>query len=362
MRNSKISIIIPCHNSAAFLDRPWHSLLAQTIGMENLQIIFVDDASDDFDNADSTAPAGISRTWAKLLEYERQFPDSVAILHLEENMRQGGARNAALPYVTGKYLMFLDSDDALTPDACRMLYDKAEAYQADLVEFSYTWVLDRKEQQNGLVCQDQNLHEKEELLIIGNAEDRRKLLIPGIVNYGCVNKLYRMDLVRKTGARFTEHVINQEPPFVYPQFLYAERVLLLPDHLYRYYIHSNSTTTGRLGVKVLQHADVQLRLLRYLINRPEEFRLYHAEIEFYIIWSAYIEILDMASRREDAFLPSDGLRAVQETLLQCFPDFENNSYIRRLDFPVRILVGTLRIPAEGEEDVRTRIAEAKRVL
>ena len=78
----KISIVIACHNSADTLSDTWDSLKKQTIGLNSLECIFVDDASDD-DGA----------TWQKLIEIESEAPASVLIVHLEENMRQGGARN-----------------------------------------------------------------------------------------------------------------------------------------------------------------------------------------------------------------------------------------------------------------------------
>ena len=43
----KISVIIPCYNVERYIDRCIHSLAVQTIGIEHLQLIFVDDASTD---------------------------------------------------------------------------------------------------------------------------------------------------------------------------------------------------------------------------------------------------------------------------------------------------------------------------
>ena len=90
--NRSVSIIIPCHNSDATLKRCWNSIKNQSMDLGSMEIFFVDDASDD-NNA----------TWEMLLEIENEAPESVIILHLEENMRQGEARNAVLPYIHGKY-------------------------------------------------------------------------------------------------------------------------------------------------------------------------------------------------------------------------------------------------------------------
>ena len=43
----KISVITPCYNSYDYLDECFDSLVNQTIGIENMEIIFVNDASTD---------------------------------------------------------------------------------------------------------------------------------------------------------------------------------------------------------------------------------------------------------------------------------------------------------------------------
>ena len=81
----KVSVIIPCFNATKYLPKCFMSLVQQTIGIDQIELIFVDDASTDED-----------ATWNMLQEFERAYPESIKILKLEENMRQGGARNVAL--------------------------------------------------------------------------------------------------------------------------------------------------------------------------------------------------------------------------------------------------------------------------
>ena len=60
----KISIIIPCYNVAPYIDRCMASIAVQTIGMDSLEIICIDDASTD-------------DTWAHLRKWEQVFPDQI---------------------------------------------------------------------------------------------------------------------------------------------------------------------------------------------------------------------------------------------------------------------------------------------
>ena len=79
----KVSVIVPCHNAAKWLPQCFLSLVQQSIGIDGLELIFVDDASDD---------AG--ETWALLEEFERAYPESIMIIRLEGNRRrpERGAR------------------------------------------------------------------------------------------------------------------------------------------------------------------------------------------------------------------------------------------------------------------------------
>lgn len=45
--SKKVSVIIPCFNATKWLPKCFLSLVQQTIGIENIELIFVDDASTD---------------------------------------------------------------------------------------------------------------------------------------------------------------------------------------------------------------------------------------------------------------------------------------------------------------------------
>ena len=82
-------------------------------------------------------------TWALLEEFERAYPESIMIIHLEENLRQGGARNVALGYATGEYLAFVDADDFVEKDFLEKVYRRAVESEADIVQFDYVYYTER---------------------------------------------------------------------------------------------------------------------------------------------------------------------------------------------------------------------------
>lgn len=91
-----ISIVIPCYNQGHYLDEAVGSLLSQT--WQNLEIIVVNDASDDLE------------TIGILKNYHRP---KTRVLNLTQNMGLPAARNAGVKEARGKYICCLDADDKL---------------------------------------------------------------------------------------------------------------------------------------------------------------------------------------------------------------------------------------------------------
>lgn len=85
----KISVIVPCFNVESTIDRCLESIVKQTVGINSLEIILVNDAS-------------IDGTFAKLCEWEGKYPDSIMVINCKGNKRPGGARNIGMEYASGR--------------------------------------------------------------------------------------------------------------------------------------------------------------------------------------------------------------------------------------------------------------------
>jgi len=97
-----VSVIIPCYNQAHFLDEAIESVITQTY--PNREILVVDDGS-----SDSTAPV------------VRRYP--LVRYVYQENAGPSAARNAGVEKSGGEYLVFLDADDRLLPEALEIGVD-----------------------------------------------------------------------------------------------------------------------------------------------------------------------------------------------------------------------------------------------
>lgn len=98
------------YNTKDYVKQAIDSVINQNFGFEdNVQLILVNDGSDD-------------GTEEILLEYEKSFPDNIILIN-QKNQGQAAARNNGLKYVKGEYVNFLDSDDYLSENALKEVYD-----------------------------------------------------------------------------------------------------------------------------------------------------------------------------------------------------------------------------------------------
>ena len=95
-----VSIIIPCYNKAASIDRAIQSATAQQ-NPALLEVIVVDDGSQD-------ASAEIARRW--------ETGGGIVKVIQQENRGVAHVRNAGIVAARGKYIVCLDGDDWLEPD------------------------------------------------------------------------------------------------------------------------------------------------------------------------------------------------------------------------------------------------------
>jgi glycosyltransferase involved in cell wall biosynthesis len=114
----KISIIVPVYNVEAYLGNCLKSLLEQDLPPTDYEIIMVDDGSPDGS--------------AKIIErYSENHPNIILIR--QQNGGVSAARNAGIDAAKGKYIFFVDADDAIYPNVLKTLCDRAEQDSLDLL-------------------------------------------------------------------------------------------------------------------------------------------------------------------------------------------------------------------------------------
>ena len=118
----KVSVCIPVYGVEKYIERCARSLFEQTM-KDDIEFIFVDDCT----------PDKSIEVLQKVLEEYPNRKDQVKIIHHEVNKGLTGARNTALKYVSGDYIIHCDSDDWVDKDLYATMYKKAAKENADVV-------------------------------------------------------------------------------------------------------------------------------------------------------------------------------------------------------------------------------------
>ena len=122
--NDKISVIIPCYNAEKYINECLDSVLLQTLPIEMLELIIIDDASTD-------------NTALIIEQYERKYPENILFIKCENKVGVGEARNIGLDYASGEYIAFIDADDRMNPYMLQKLYEKMALYELDMAGCGY---------------------------------------------------------------------------------------------------------------------------------------------------------------------------------------------------------------------------------
>lgn len=127
-----VSIVMPAHNAADFIDDAIHSVLGQTY--ENWELLVVDDASTD-----------------KTLEVVKQFGDArIRVISCKCNGGAAKARNRGIRAARGAALCFIDADDLWQPGKLAAQLEFMKEKDAAFVFASYVFA-DKKGRPNGKV-------------------------------------------------------------------------------------------------------------------------------------------------------------------------------------------------------------------
>ena len=208
-----ISIIVPIYNASKYLKKCLDSLVNQT--KKELEFILINDGSTD----DSESII-------------KSYNDSRIKYFKRSNHGIGKTRNFGINKSTGKYIMFLDSDDYLEVNACEVLYKKIEKEKLDVVVCDFYRV-------------DSNSKEVEKIISFKNTslKDNPNLLLH--INLAPWNKIYRSALLKDNNIKFIEDLKYEDAPFVALSLLKSKRIGKVDKSLINYTIHEKSETTVR---------------------------------------------------------------------------------------------------------------------
>lgn len=225
-----ISIIVPVYNVENYLHRCVESIQNQSY--KNLEIILVDDGSQD----------GSPRICDDFAEQDRR----IKVIH-QQNSGQSVARNAALDIATGAYVAFIDSDDWISPEHIKNLYEAIKCSSADVAIGSYTAVKADGTQKLCRTALEERTYEGQDIT--------EKLILPLIgadegfhsdvqVNASSSMSLYSMKLIEEYGIRYlnVRKVVGEDLFFNLDFYFRAQKIVVSDEAGYYYFDNEGSTS------------------------------------------------------------------------------------------------------------------------
>ena len=246
-----ITFVVPCYNSAAYMDRCIESLVKAAEGASDVEVLVIDDGSAEDD------------TLERALGWQRRHPGLVRAIH-QDNGGHGEVINTGLAQARGAYFKVVDSDDWVDVDAARAVLARLRELRAsggaplDMLVANYVY----EHESDGTRLAVRYVREFPQDRVF-TWDDMLRPFPPW--QYMMMHSVvYRTALLRACGLRLPAHTFYVDEIFVYAPLPHVRTILYLDVDLYHYLI-------GRAGQSVEEkvmtaRVDQQLRVGRIKID------------------------------------------------------------------------------------------------
>lgn len=253
----KVTVIVPVYNSEKYLRTCLDTLAAQTL--DDIEIVIVNDGSTD-------GSLAIAEEFAARYSWFNVYST--------ENMGVSHARNYGVELSHGDYLAFVDSDDGVEPDYCKVMYEKAVKDGNDLVVCQF----DRVTMSNGQI---KHVVLPNTLFEVDNFRMAAQRELFANISVGPWDKLVRRDLFERLcfpeGIHYAEDQI-----FAVKAFCLAQNIGTVKNILYHYYYEIHGGITSSFGEERLDWLAVMAQLYNFM--RSDEIGgVFDAELEYFIV-------------------------------------------------------------------------------
>ena len=232
-----VSIIIPVYNTSKYLDECITSAINQTY--KNLEIVLVDDGSSD----------------TSLDICKKYLKDNRVKVIEKKHKGVSYARNEGLKVSTGKYVMFLDSDDYYNNDYVENMYNALTSNKCDVVISGFCLVYKKRKK----------------IFEYINASKLFKFsdIVEYMINTSCFNSaskvLIKKSIIDDNNITFdTSLICFEDYKFSFDVLSNSNRIYYLSNCLYNYRVHHNSSSQKLEEEKVLKRFYDNIEVLDYI--------------------------------------------------------------------------------------------------
>ena len=299
----KISVAICAYNAERTLARTIESVIKQTY--TDYEVVIVNDGSTD----------GSVKVIQKFI---RKYNEKIVLIE-KENGGLSLARNIGIQKATGEYVTFLDSDDYISTDYLKVLYNTAKKYNSDMVASGQY-----KVKENGEII-DSIFYKPDQY---GNCNLRR-LNISG--------KIYRKDYLNKYGIYFPVGKTYEDNPFNMAAYFLAKNLRFLEYAGYFQVVHEGSITSKKIKYEnlPLEAIENSIKLVKKNSGNVVDMQLFDFTVMSFLTYFIFIrnkkkEYLATRNRKSDTEVVLKVCDYSSKIVNKYFKDYLKNEYCKIL--------------------------------
>ena len=268
-----MSIIIPVYNAENYLDKTIQSVINQSIGFNNIELILVDDNSSD---------------GSKIIieKYCNKYDNIIPYYSNKNHGFPGFGRNMGIKMATTDYIMFLDNDDEYDKDICKKLYETLVDENADVVSC-------------GRVLIDYLGQLKDSYYFIGGKHKNNLVIFENdeILSFCSItvwNKIFKKEIIYDNNLKFLENSSADDFAFSVEYHIKSNKLVHLKDYYgYNWNIRGESLSNT---IKI-QHIEEVLVAYNYIVKKIKKenklnysFELLRHMVSLLVLKSSYLDV------------------------------------------------------------------------
>ena len=289
----KVSVIVPVYNVEKYLDKCLKGLVNQTL--KDIEIIVVNDGSPD--NSQDIIDKYVKK-YKNVKSYKKK------------NGGLSDARNYGLKKANGEYIAFVDSDDYVSNDMYKEMYNKAIAGNFDIVVCDLNYVYDEK-----IVKCSSNVNE--------DTNDIKKIMLN--IYPVAWNKIYKKDLFTK-GVEFKKGIWFEDVEFLYRLLPHVNNIGVVKGEFYQY-VQREGSITNTKSKKLYDYIDNWNGVIDYYKDN-NLYEDYKKELEYCYVRYLFATFV----KRACMYDKNDYIEAVEcaiKNVKEKFPNYRKNNYFYR---------------------------------
>lgn len=208
------SIIVPIYNVENYLSDCLDSIFAQSF--KNFEVVCINDASTD-------------NSYNILIEYAKEH-SNVKVINLIKNQGLSHARNVGMNIASGKYLVFVDSDDKIVPNMLETLWENVKNEDIDLLYFNMEFLVETNWAKEKI--REVNYIEYEG--IYSGIQMFAELYKSKQMKVEVCRQLFSKEFINNNNIRFYEGILHEDNLFSFICAMKAKKVKNINEKLYIY--------------------------------------------------------------------------------------------------------------------------------